>query len=216
MRRKVSSTNAGGQSMMEKVLNSRSFVAAIFAMATGVYLFYAYPFPEHQVFLQVISIRAPHAYLSFKGLYIVFLFTTPYMGYLGLLSGIYIFTLKTGRCITAGRLPHYPDPRKRNELFLVVGEVHNPRKAVPSENPYWLVDSRAGTVHGHCHIRCHGERAKQAAAYTRLRNRFLPTEPIRKKRIGGLILEVKGDFCRKARGILERHGQARRLHRNQS
>ncbi len=28
------------------------------------------------------------------------------------------------------------------------------------------------------------------------------------KRIGGLVLEVKGDFCHKVRGILERHGRA--------
>ena len=27
------------------------------------------------------------------------------------------------------------------------------------------------------------------------------------RRIGGLILEVKGDFCHKVRGILERHGR---------
>jgi len=28
-----------------------------------------------------------------------------------------------------------------------------------------------------------------------------------RKRIGGLVLEVKGDFCHKIRGILERHGR---------
>ena len=27
------------------------------------------------------------------------------------------------------------------------------------------------------------------------------------ERIGGLVLEVKGDFCHKVKGILERHGR---------
>ena len=30
-------------------------------------------------------------------------------------------------------------PRKRAELSLAVGEVHHPRKQVPSETPRWLV-----------------------------------------------------------------------------
>ena len=30
----------------------------------------------------------------------------------------------------------------------------------------------------------------------------------KEKRIGGLILEVKGDFCRKVKGILDRHGRS--------
>ena len=90
---------------MERVLNSRSFVSAVLAMVTGAYLLYTHPFVESQIFLHVISIRAPRAFLSFKYLYTLFLFTTPYMAYMGLLSGLYIFTLKAGRPTTAGRLP---------------------------------------------------------------------------------------------------------------
>ncbi len=63
-------------------------------MGTGLYLFYARPFPETPVFLHVISIRAPRAFLSFRYLYTVCLFTTPYLAYLGIFSGLYIATLK--------------------------------------------------------------------------------------------------------------------------
>jgi len=31
------------------------------------------------------------------------------------------------------------------------------------------------------------------------------------KRIGGLVLEVKGDFCHKVRGILAQHGEKRTI-----
>ena len=56
--------------------------------------FYAHPFPDEQIFLRVIALRAPHAFLSFKYLYYALLFTTPYLVCSTVLSGLYIFTLK--------------------------------------------------------------------------------------------------------------------------
>ena len=35
-------------------------------------------------------------------------------------------------------LPKYPNSCQRNELYLVLGEVHDPRRPVPAEQPYWL------------------------------------------------------------------------------
>src|SRR5437016_3973944 len=52
--------------------------------------------------------------------YTLFLYTTPYLLYSILLSGIYIFALKADRKIRAVKLPLYPDPRKRTELPPVV------------------------------------------------------------------------------------------------
>src|SRR5258708_38238607 len=122
---------------MQRALESRAFISAILAMAIGAFLFYAHPFPEEQIFLRVIAMRAPQAFLSFKYLYYTLLFTTPSLVCLTLLSGLYIFTLKAREHISPGRLPNYPDPSKRDDLFLVVGEVHNPLKPVPAKAPYW-------------------------------------------------------------------------------
>src|SRR6202000_2767017 len=124
--------------MIRRILYSRGFAAALLALVTGAFLFFRWPFPEQQIFLHVIAVRAPQAFLSFRCLYTACLFTTPYIFYSGVLSGLYVFTLKAQRRITAGRLPTYPDPRKRNPLFLVVGEIHNERKPGPSETPRWL------------------------------------------------------------------------------
>src|SRR5260221_946898 len=134
--------------MMQRILNSRIFLAALLAMATGAYFFYAFPFPGGQIFLRVISIRAPYVFLSFKYLYTTFLFTTPYMVYATILSGLYIFTLRTDWRITPGRLPRYTDPGKREDLFLVVGEVHHPRKPIPSKAPFWLTIPERGLFTG--------------------------------------------------------------------
>jgi len=124
--------------MIQRILRSRGFVSALLAMGTGAFLYYTHPFLADQIFLRVIAMRAPHAFLSFQYLYNTMLFTTPFMVFSTVLSGLYIFTLKVRRRISPGRLPRYSDPRKRDNLYLVVGEVHNRRKPGPSATPRWL------------------------------------------------------------------------------
>jgi len=124
------------------------FLACLLSAATGIAFYFRTPFPEDNIFLRVMAIRSDSAFLFFKYSYTLFLYTTPYIAYSILLSGIYIFALKAGRKIRAGKLPLYPDPRKRTELSLVVGEVHHSRKQMPSETPRWLVIPERGLFTG--------------------------------------------------------------------
>ena len=137
-------------------------------------------FPIEQIFLHVIALRAPQAFLSFKYLYYALLFTTPYLVCSTVLSGLYIFTLKARRTISPGRLPKYPDPSKRDDLFLVVGEVHNPRKPVPAKAPYWLTIPERGLFTGIAILGAIGS-GKTRAACTRLPSRFWPTKRATKR-----------------------------------
>ena len=193
--------------MMQRVLNSRIFLAALLAMATGAYLFYAFPFPGGQIFLRVISLRAPYVFLSFKSLYTAFLFTTPYMVYATLLSGLYIFTLRTDWRIRPGRLPGYTEPAKREDLFLVVGEVHHPRKPIPSKAPFWLTIPERGLFTGVAIFGAVGSGKTSCAMYPFAEQILAYKADNKVKRIGGLVLEVKGDFCKKVQGILTTHGR---------
>src|SRR5271167_2312390 len=193
---------------MQRTLASRVFISAILAMAAGAFLFYTHPFPDEQIFLHVISLRAPHAFLSFKYLYYALLFTTPYLVCSAALSGLYIFTLKARQTISPGRLPKYPDPSKRDDLFLVVGEVHNPRKPGPAETPYWLTIPERGLFTGIAILGAIGS-GKTSCCMLPFAEQILAYKAADKeKRIGGLILEVKGDFCGKAKDILVRHERA--------
>src|SRR5271163_4594023 len=190
---------------MQRSLESRAFISAILAMATGTFLFYAHPFPDQQIFLHVIALRAPDAFLSFKYLYYVLLFTTPYLVCSAALSGLYIFTLKARRSISPGSLPQYPEPAMRDELFLVVGEVHDPRKPVPAKEPYWLTIPERGLFTGIAIFGAVGS-GKTSCCMCPFAEQILAYKAADKeKRIGGLILEVKGDFCRKVKDILARH-----------
>ncbi len=125
-----------------------------------------------------------------------------------LLSGVYIFALKTGRRIRAGKLPLYSDPRKRTELSLVVGEVHHPRKQVPSETPRWLVIPERGLFTGIAIVGAVGSGKTASCMYPFAEQILAYRAQDPDRRIGGLILEVKGDFCGKVQEILARHGRA--------
>ena len=105
--------------MIQRILNSRNFVACLLAAATGMALYFELPFPTENVFLQLMALRAPLVHDGLFYSYNLFLFTTPYIAYSILLSGLYVFGLTVHKKISAGKLPLYPDPSKREELFLL-------------------------------------------------------------------------------------------------
>ena len=194
--------------MIQRILHSRHFLACLLSAATGMALYFRAPFPEDNIFLRVMAIRSLSAFLFLKYSYTLFLYTTPYLVYSILLSGVYIFALKTGRRIRAGKLPLYSDPRKRTELSLVVGEVHHPRKQVPSETPRWLVIPERGLFTGIAIVGAVGSGKTASCMYPFAEQILAYRAQDPDRRIGGLILEVKGDFCGKVQEILARHGRA--------
>jgi type IV secretory system conjugative DNA transfer VirD4/TraG family protein len=194
--------------MIQRILNSKNFIAFLLASATGMTLYFLLPFPEGNLFLRVIAIRAPLVYDGAKYSYTVMLFTTPYIVLSILLSGLYIFALKARRRVSPSRLPVYPDPSKRDNLFLVVGEVHNPRKPTPAENPRWLTIPERGLYTGIAILGAVGTGKTTCCMYPFAEQLIAYKAQDETKRIGGLVLEVKGDFCHKVRGILERYERA--------
>jgi hypothetical protein len=194
--------------MIQRILHSRHFLACLLSAATGMALYFRAPFPEDNIFLRVMAIRSESAFLFFKYSYALFLYTTPYIVYSILLSGVYIFALKAGRKIRAGKLPLYPDPRKRTDLSLVVGEVHHPRKQVLSETPRWLVIPERGLFTGIAILGAVGSGKTASCMYPFAEQILAYRAQDPDRRIGGLILEVKGDFCGKVQEILARHGRA--------
>ena len=193
---------------MQSFLQARNFLAFILASATGMALYFLWPFPAANLFLQVMALRSQPAFLFFKYSYTLFLYTTPYIAYSILFSGVYIFALKATRKIRAGKLPPYPDPAKRSELLLIVGELHHPRTPAPSETPRWLAIPERGLFTGIAIVGAVGS-GKTAACMYPFAEQILAYQAADKdRRVGGLILEVKGDFCARVYDILKRHHRA--------
>jgi hypothetical protein len=193
--------------VIQRILHSKNFLAFVLASGTGMYLYFTYPFPLSNLFLRAIEFRTPQVYQSAFYAYTAMLFTTPLILFSILLSGLYIFTLRPSRRAKLARLPLYPDPRFRQNLSLVVGEVHNPRKPVPSPNPQWLTIPERGLYTGIAIFGAIGSGKTSCCMYPFAEQILAYKAQSKDERIGGLILEVKGDFCRKVKGILEKHGR---------
>jgi hypothetical protein len=191
--------------MIQRLLRSKNLIAFVLAAATGMLLYFRVPFPEGNFFLELLFLWARPVFLGLKYSYIVFLYTTPYIVYSVLFSGIYIFALKIPQKIHPGRLPPYPDPRQRKNLFLVLGEVHNARTPGPSAIPRWLTVPERGLFTGVAVLGAIGSGKTSCCLYPFAEQILAYRAADPDGKIGGLVLEVKGDFCRKVKTILDRY-----------
>ena len=104
-------------------------------------------------------------------------------------------------------MPPYPEPSKRDDLFSL-SERFTTSAGPRFRNPQWLDDSREGLYTGTAIVGAIGTGKTSCCMYpfadrsSRIRHRD------RGKRIGRLVLEVKGDFCHKVQEILQRQSRA--------
>lgn len=193
--------------MIQRLLRFRNLLSCLLAGATGMVLHLHMPFPEENLLLELIFLRARLVYLGIRYSYLISLYSTPYILYSFLLSGIYIAALRIPDKIHPGRLPVYPDPRNRKTLSLIVGEIHNPRAAGPSANPKWLTIPEKGLFTGIAIFGAIGSGKTSCCLYPFAEQILAYRADDPGQRIGGLVLEVKGDFCHKVESILNRHGR---------
>src|SRR6516162_455349 len=194
--------------MMQKVLASKADVAYVLASATGLTLYFRCPFPGDDLVLRLIALRQPLIYEGFRYSYTLLLFTTPYIAYSLFLSGLYIFAFRRARDVKPMELPKYPDARECKQLYLVLGEVHDPRRPLPAEQPYWLKVPERGLFTGIAIFGAIGTGKTSGCMYPYAEQLIGYQAQDSDRRIGGLVLEVKGDFCHKVREILAQYGRA--------
>jgi len=202
--------------MIQRVLNSKNFLAVLLALVTGTALYFKMPWPItasivpqtwYEYYLRLIALRDPWTYAGLKACYQVMLFTTPYLGYSFLFSALYIFSLRPRRAGKPQPLPPYPAVETRSGLSLVLGEVHNPRLPIPAEKPSWLIIPERGLFTGTMIIGAVGSGKTSCCMYpfTDQLLGYRAADPEGKP--SGLVLEVKGEFCHKVKEILARHGR---------
>jgi hypothetical protein len=95
----------------------------------------------------------------------------------------------------------------RDELFLAIGEIHDQRRPEPSPNPQWLIVPKCGLFTGIAIFGAIGSGKTSGCIYPFAEQLLAYRANDLQRRVAGLVLEVKGDFCHKLRGILERHGR---------
>jgi hypothetical protein len=190
---------------MRTWVESRQFLSVFLSALVGTALFYRMPFPDENNLLQLVLLAKPYLFLAIKWAYIAMLFSTPYIGFSLVLSLAYIFVVRQEAATAAGKLPLYPDAATRDKLFLVIGELHHPRRPEPAENPRWLLIPERGLFTGLAVFGAIGS-GKTSGCMMPFAEQILAyraRDPDR--RVGGLVLEVKGDFCHKIRQLLEKY-----------
>jgi len=193
---------------MTELMAYRNLLNAALAAAVGLVGLHRMPFPEANALMQLVLLQEPHIFQAIKYAYLAMLFTTPYIALSVAGSLVYIFALRQEEKTELAKLPAYPHPARRNSLFLVLGEVHHPRRTEPVASPRWLIIPERGLYTGIIVLGAIGS-GKTTGCMVPFAEQVLSFHADnRDRRVGGLVLEVKGDFCHKVREILERHGRA--------
>lgn len=155
----------------------------------------------------LIAVHQPTLYRSLYVFYTTLLFTTPSLACSVIGSLAYIFMGRIRRPAPAGASPIYPAPGTRDELFVILGDQHRPTRPVPVATPRWLTIPGRGLFTGIAVIGAVGSGKTSGCLYPYVEQILGygaqgPTKPI-----GGLVLEVKGDFRHDVRPLLAAHGR---------
>ncbi|MCY4534073.1 MAG: TraM recognition domain-containing protein, partial [Bryobacterales bacterium] len=184
-------------------------VTLLFAMAGAVLGTLAWgrlwPWPAHDPVLALVTVQSPVASALLRWGYAAAWILTPY--FLVLLSATVggLLVEKRGRKAAAASLPLWPQSEKPQ---IVIGETHRRTQPGPSEQPGWLAVPQRGLFAGTAVFGAVGSGKTSCCMYPFARQvlGWHADEP--ELRPGGLVLEVKGDFCHQVRQILREHGRA--------
>ncbi len=165
-----------------------------------------YPFPDSNALLQMVLFHKPWIFHAIRWGWFVMLFTTPGLLFSGVFSLVFIFTSNQRR---AGKseLPPYPCLGPADPLSVVIGELHDPRRAVEAEHPRWLTIPDRGLFTGMAIFGAIGS-GKTTGCMRPFAKQILEYRANdAQRRIGGIVMEVKGDFCYQVRKLLEGAGR---------
>src|SRR6202140_3274645 len=192
---------------MSRVIHSRIYWSILLSVPVGIAGMFQWPFPEENALLRLILLEKPALFFALKYAYLTMLFTTPFIAFSVALSSFYIFVARRERKSGPIRLPAYPEPRSRDRLYLVIGEVHHAKNPEPAEQPRWLVIPDRGLFTGIAVFGAIGTGKTTGCMYPFAKQLLSYRAQDSDRRLGGLILEVKGDFCFHVKRILEDAGR---------
>ena len=193
--------------MLKLITESRTIISSLTSFAVWLTGWMLVPFPQENLYLSLVYCTKSHIFYAIKYGYIVMWFTTPYMAVSILLSLLCIFFTKYEQEPGKSGSLRYPAPAGRKDLQLVIGELHHPRKPEPSRNPCWLTIPERGLYTGIAIFGAVGSGKTTCCMYPFAEQILAYRSNDSHKTIGGLVLEVKGDFCHKVREILAKHGR---------
>jgi len=187
---------------MRALVESRVLVAFVVAAAVGTWGIFTFPLPADDVFLALVRLQKPIIFAAFAYGYAAMWFTTPFIGASLVTSVCAIVVYRYPATVRSRPLPPYPPPESRPAPMLILGEAHHATTPGRAPVPGWLTIPQRGLYTGVMILGAVGTGKTSACMYPYVEQllRWRAQDPDRK--VGGLVLEVKGDFCRQLRGML--------------
>lgn len=193
--------------MLRAILEQRSAVAMVVATGAGIVGLEMHPLDRGNVYLQLIELRSPTIFQVLAYGYAALWFSTPFFGASILASLVTIAAYRYPPTARTRALTPYVRPEDRQEPMLVLGETHFETTTGRAPEPSWLTIPQRGLYTGVMIVGAVGTGKTSACMYPYAEQllRWRANDPERKA--GGLVLEVKGDFCQQVKGMLARAGR---------
>ena len=194
--------------MLHRILEARVLLAMVTAACVGTWGLYTYPVQPDNPFLALIQLQRPFAFQVLSYGYATLWFTTPFLAVSVVTSLVAIAAYRRPQATGRRALPPYAQPETRPNPTLVLGESHFARMPGRAPAPTWLTIPQRGLYTGVMVVGAVGSGKTSACMYPYIQQllRWRAHDPARK--LGGLVLEVKGDFCNQVRNILVDAGRA--------
>jgi len=193
--------------MVQRLLGARVLMAMAVAAGVGLWGLHTHPVSSQNVFLALIQARTPRTFEMLAYGYATLWFTTPFFACSLLTSMLVIVAYRHPPGVRARALAPYPEPESRPAPTVVLGETHFTQTAGRAPCPTWLTIPERGLYTGVLIVGAVGSGKTSACMYPYVDQllRWRSHDPAQK--LGGLVLEVKGDFCDQVRGMLAAAGR---------
>jgi hypothetical protein len=195
---------------MRRWLLSQSALVIYASALAGWMLAERYPFPappfrQDEALVAMTATLRPLLYDALAWSWWAMLYTTPAILFSLLFSLVMVFVPVAERRARGSKLP--PFPRNDERLQLVLGEVHHPTRLEPSDDPKWMVIPDRGLYTGVVIVGLTGSGKTTATLRPYADQIFSWHADDDERKVGGIILEVKGSFCHQVKEVLEKHGR---------
>jgi hypothetical protein len=195
------------QSAMQPLIEYRLLLSLGLSAACGIVLQSLYPVHAADPLLRLLALERPAIFDGLLWSYNLFLYSTPFLVFSILFSLAYVHFYAPRLHQVSGPLPPYPDPLIREELILIAGELHQQLKPKPSPTPQWLSIPERGLYTGICVVGATGSGKTRAILLPAMRQLFAYKANDPRRKLSGVVLEVKGDLCRQVQKILKECGR---------
>lgn len=174
------------------------------AVAGAVFIWWPFPPQGVDPVVDLVAIRSPVLHQILRAWH----YAAPGVAVIGSWSVLVsIWRVQVGSTWVVGRrrgrLPAWPADPDDPSPSLVVGEVHHPVEACEVANPTWLTIPEYGLYTGVFIAGAVGSGKTTACMRPFAEQLFGWQASDPRRRMAGLVLEVKGDFCQQVRTILE-------------